>query len=66
MKPKRYFLTKKGLQSLRRSIQLSRAWTHSNRPKTPEGKQMSSINAFKHGARCKKLYRLPRLEPLNP
>jgi len=73
MKRKRYSLSPQGLQSLRHNIQLNRPYARSTGPKTYEGKQLSSLNAFKHGARCRRLYRLPAanpqpstLEPLNP
>jgi len=34
-----------------RAIQLQKPWEHSTGPKTPQGKTVSKMNAFKHGGR---------------
>jgi hypothetical protein len=60
-----YNLTEKGLLARRAAIQKTQPWRLTTGPKTPEGKIMSSLNAFKHGARCRHSYRLPGLRTVN-
>jgi DNA-binding PadR family transcriptional regulator len=59
MPRKTYNLTEKGLHSLRAALKKNKPWKHSTGPKTPWGKKMSSLNAFRHGARSRQIFRLP-------
>jgi hypothetical protein len=61
MPKKRYCLTKEGLESLRKTSRKNRPWLKSTGAKTPQGKKMSSLNAFKHGGRSRLIARLPAL-----
>lgn len=60
----------KGWSEERRKAQAERCraqkpWEHSTGPKTARGKERSSLNAFKHGARCRNLDRVRYLLWLN-
>jgi hypothetical protein len=66
MPRKTYCLTEKGLQSLRAANRQTQPWKFTSGPKTLQGKRMSSLNAFKHGGRCKQTFRLPALPVLAP
>jgi hypothetical protein len=61
MRRKRYRLSEQGLQARRAAIQKTQPWKYATGPKTPSGKRMSSLNAFKHGGRTKLKFRLPAL-----
>jgi hypothetical protein len=46
---RRYKLSKKGLQALRRTAARTKPWKKSTGPKTATGKMRSRMNGLKHG-----------------
>jgi hypothetical protein len=61
MSQRTYKLTQKGLQSLRAALKKNKPWKLSTGPKSSQGKKISSLNAFRHGMRCRQIFRLPGL-----
>jgi hypothetical protein len=59
-KPKRpYSLTSEGRHSLNAAIRKNQPWKRATGPKSPTGKKLASLNAFKHGADSRQSFRLP-------
>jgi hypothetical protein len=54
-----YTLTSEGRRSLNAAIRKNQPWKRTTGPKTPVGKKLASLNAFKHGARSRQSFRLP-------
>ena len=53
--------TEEARQKQREIIMKSKPWEKSTGPKTPEGKEKSACNGFKHGFRSKEMRELKRL-----